>query len=102
MKTGFVCIGALLSIAFSSMAFGHSGGLDSNGGHFNRKTGEYHYHRKPAPPPAPAAASTATVPAYSSAPVTFPELKRRLLECRATTDSLARLSCFETLTDSLP
>ena len=23
----------------------HSGGLDSNGGHYNRKTGEYHYHR---------------------------------------------------------
>lgn len=25
----------------------HGGGLDSYGGHFNRKTGEYHFHRDP-------------------------------------------------------
>ena len=25
----------------------HSGGLDSCGGHHNRKTGSYHYHRGP-------------------------------------------------------
>lgn len=25
----------------------HSGGLDSCGGHYNRKTGGYHYHRGP-------------------------------------------------------
>lgn len=23
----------------------HGGGLDSCGGHYNRKTGQYHYHR---------------------------------------------------------
>lgn len=28
-------------------AFGHGGGLDRNGGHFNRKTGVYHCHREP-------------------------------------------------------
>jgi hypothetical protein len=27
-----------------STSFGHGGGIDSNGGHYNRKTGEYHYH----------------------------------------------------------
>jgi len=35
-------IGLLLLIG---QAFAHGGGLDSNGGHHNRKTGEYHYHR---------------------------------------------------------
>lgn len=24
--------------------FGHSGGTDGRGGHFNRRTGEYHFH----------------------------------------------------------
>ena len=37
-----VLIGVFLS---SGTAFAHSGGLDSKGGHYNRKTGEYHYHR---------------------------------------------------------
>ena len=36
-------------------AFAHSGGTDSRGGHYNRKTGEYHYHgggpARPATPP---------------------------------------------------
>lgn len=31
--------GALLIVAFA-----HSGQTDSNGGHYNRSTGEYHYH----------------------------------------------------------
>ncbi|MGK0472302.1 MAG: hypothetical protein ACJAR0_002783 [Candidatus Azotimanducaceae bacterium] len=33
-------------ILFSGLAFGHGGGLDSNGGHNNRKTGAYHCHRE--------------------------------------------------------
>ncbi|WP_149425961.1 YHYH domain-containing protein [Oryzomicrobium terrae] len=44
---------ALLAIfCIASPAFGHGGGLDSNGCHFERSTGEYHCHRsrgKPAP-----------------------------------------------------
>ncbi len=38
---------AIITIAVtlnSSIAFAHSGRTDSNGGHYNRKTGEYHYH----------------------------------------------------------
>lgn len=27
-----------------SISFAHSGGTDSNGGHYNHSTGEYHYH----------------------------------------------------------
>ena len=42
---------SLMSIFLLSLiadtASGHGGGLDSNGGHFNRKTGEYHCHREP-------------------------------------------------------
>lgn len=29
---------------FTSYVYAHPGRLDSNGGHYNRKTGEYHYH----------------------------------------------------------
>lgn len=38
-------VGLFVGVSFVS---GHSGGLDSNGGHYNRKTGEYHYHRRTA------------------------------------------------------
>lgn len=38
--------GAVFLSLFICQAVGaHSGGLDSKGGHYNRKTGEYHYHR---------------------------------------------------------
>ncbi len=30
--------------AFSLSSLGHSGRTDKHGGHYNRKTGEYHYH----------------------------------------------------------
>lgn len=33
-----------LSLLLCSSALSHPGGLDANGGHFNRKTGGYHYH----------------------------------------------------------
>ena len=32
---------------FAESTSGHGGGLDASGGHFNRKTGEYHCHREP-------------------------------------------------------
>jgi len=35
----------------SALVLAHSGGLDSNGGHNDRKNGGYHYHRKKADPP---------------------------------------------------
>ncbi len=43
-KTDSLLLSCLL--AFSSYASAHSGGLDANGGHFNRQTGEYHCHRE--------------------------------------------------------
>ena len=41
---------AFLLLGAPGTAFGHGGGLDANGCHTNRKTGEYHCHRAPAAP----------------------------------------------------
>lgn len=38
---------ALLMTLTSINADAHSGRLDANGGHWNHKTGTYHYHRGP-------------------------------------------------------
>lgn len=35
----------LCSISFSTAVYAHGGGLDANGCHNNRKTGDYHCHR---------------------------------------------------------
>lgn len=40
-------IGASLSFAIPSVTLGHPGGLDANGCHHNRRTGDYHCHRAP-------------------------------------------------------
>ena len=37
-----VVISVIYSLGY--IAFAHSGSLDSNGGHYNRTTGDYHYH----------------------------------------------------------
>ncbi|RYG98481.1 MAG: excalibur calcium-binding domain-containing protein [Alphaproteobacteria bacterium] len=49
--TGSTCIRWLVLAFFAApaLAFGHSGGLNSDGCHNNRKTGDYHCHRAPAP-----------------------------------------------------
>ena len=79
----------VLALAIPVAAVAHSGGLDANGGHYNRKTGEYHYYWAPSqsssrssstpskqyvPPSAPAPApvpETAPVPAQQSAPYAY-------------------------------
>lgn len=45
-KKYFVFICALFfTVAFiGSIVYAHPGGTDSNGGHYDRSTGEYHYH----------------------------------------------------------
>ena len=40
-RFAIICVMALSIVL---MAHAHSGGTDANGGHYNRKTGEYHYH----------------------------------------------------------
>lgn len=42
MKRFMIVCAVALSIFLT--AYAHSGGTDANGGHYNRKTGEYHYH----------------------------------------------------------
>lgn len=37
----------VLLLALPSVALAHGGGLDSNGGHHDRKHGGYHCHREP-------------------------------------------------------
>jgi hypothetical protein len=45
MKKILVLLTALLLISLVTiMAYAHSGRTDSNGGHYDRSTGEYHYH----------------------------------------------------------
>ena len=45
----FVCV--IVAFLIATAAFAHGGGLDANGCHTNRKTGEYHCHSAPAVPP---------------------------------------------------
>ena len=42
MKKIFIKL--ILFLGFSTLIYGHSGRTDSNGSHYNRKTGNYHYH----------------------------------------------------------
>lgn len=42
-----IFFGGVLALLLPLAAAAHGGGLDSNGGHTNRKTGEYHCHREP-------------------------------------------------------
>lgn len=46
MKKKFVfsVIAVVFVLVLAVVAFAHSGRTDSNGGHYNRSTGEYHYH----------------------------------------------------------
>lgn len=93
-----LCIILAFGLCVSLMA--HPGRTDANGGHFNRKTGEYHYHnggpaRPTLPPitgsqtqtrtypqlaPANAAPSPATPVATSSQRAISPEALKRLIQ----------------------
>lgn len=46
MKHIILCILCIMLciIAFPLVSYAHSGGTDSNGGHYNHSTGGYHYH----------------------------------------------------------
>ena len=44
-----VVIVALVFLFNEGGVFSHSGRTDSSGGHYNRKTGQYHYHGTPKP-----------------------------------------------------
>ena len=61
---------ASLFLFASIPVFGHGGGLDRNGCHTNRKTGEYHCHGAPAAAPAPESRAPATAPRSNTVPQT--------------------------------
>ncbi|MEG3156297.1 excalibur calcium-binding domain-containing protein [Lysobacter zhanggongensis] len=56
-RSNYIRCLVLAFIAVPALAFGHPGGLNSEGCHNNRKTGDYHCHRAP-----PAASSSAPRP----------------------------------------
>jgi micrococcal nuclease len=73
-------LSALVLLVFlGTSASAHPGRLDSNGGHHNRATGEYHYHRgpnagqsrSPASSTKTPASATKTTPAEKPAPITL-------------------------------
>lgn len=45
MKYRIACAMLFLLAGLATISLGHSGGTDSKGGHYNRKTGVYHSHR---------------------------------------------------------
>ncbi|MEM7247575.1 MAG: YHYH domain-containing protein [Acidobacteriota bacterium] len=59
-----------------TLASSHGGGLDSDGGHWNHRTGEYHYHRRRAPRPAPRPKATRPEPRPTPATQPAPPPKR--------------------------
>jgi Putative peptidoglycan binding domain len=54
---------ALFLILAPTLGFAHGGGLDANGCHTNRKTGDYHCHRAPTAPSPSGTVATPRVPA---------------------------------------
>lgn len=55
MKARYSGLALVLLGVVPVVAFGHSGGLNAQGCHTNRQTGDYHCHRAQAPAPAPRA-----------------------------------------------
>jgi hypothetical protein len=51
MKTIAMWLAGAVWLALPVAAAAHSGGLNADGCHNNRKTGDYHCHRGAAPPP---------------------------------------------------
>lgn len=44
MKLKVIGTATALALICSSILYAHSGRTDSSGGHYNKKTGTYHYH----------------------------------------------------------
>lgn len=65
-KYGIKIFAVFVILLFATVfAYTHSGGLDQNGGHWDRKRGIYHYHRRK-PRSTPITPSRATPPKLST------------------------------------
>lgn len=65
----FVAILAFLAPVRGASA--HSGGTDAKGGHYNRRTGEYHYHNSGSSLSRSSASESARTSYRTSAPITY-------------------------------
>ena len=74
--SAFVSMALLLPPVY---AFGHGGGLDSQGGHYDRKRGTYHYHRNVSPSASIATPSLRTEALVSTAVTNDHEVKEALI-----------------------
>lgn len=64
LRAPLMAVALFVSVA----AMAHGGGLNADGCHTNRKTGDYHCHRAPARPPAAPAPQTAAPLSDTAAP----------------------------------
>ena len=51
LRIAVIGVALCLCVAVPDLALAHGGGLNSEGCHNNRRTGDYHCHRAPAPQP---------------------------------------------------
>lgn len=102
MRRVSAIVGALVFIVTATPAFAHGGGLDSNGGHYNRRTGEYHCHREPCFSNARAAAARqAPAPAPTLRPGTYARCED-VPNGRLRIDSQGRVAAPRSLVPSQP
>lgn len=83
MQAGNIAV--LVIFLMGGVSYAHGGRLDANGGHTNRKTGEYHYHRGGGSYSAPAATPRSNLSSSSTAksPSTGPHPFANCAEARA-------------------
>jgi len=72
MKSVCFVVATAFALLISQSAAGHGGGLDRNGCHTNRKTGDYHCHSAPSLAPAP----RSSAPRGSGEPSPTPPIRR--------------------------
>lgn len=86
----------LLGLALgASPVLAHPGGLDANGGHTNRKTGEYHCHR--APCSSESKAESSPVKTLAATPASTPAAEASLLVMKVVDGDTLKLSDGQTV-----
>jgi hypothetical protein len=67
VKKIFIALAIVFTLLiFTPPSFSHSGRTDANGGHYNRKTGEYHYHNGGSSSSGSSSESTIIKPTYTA------------------------------------
>jgi micrococcal nuclease len=84
-----------VALVASPSVLAHPGGLDANGGHTNRKTGEYHCHRTPCS--AEPQAQTSPLKTLAALPASAPALQASLLVMKVVDGDTLKLSDRQTI-----